>query len=76
MPGQIEDLRLKLTGLEAKMGDPAEAGRIQALSEQYAGVKAEVETAEGEWLRLEMLREELEAGGKAFTPHPRGPCGP
>jgi ATP-binding cassette subfamily F protein uup len=60
LPGQIEALVDKLAALEAKMGDPAAAAQIQALSAQYAAVKAEIEAAEEEWLRLEMVKEEME----------------
>ena len=60
LPGQIEALVDKLAALEAKMGDPAAAGQIQALSAQYAAVKEEIEAAEEEWLRLETLKEEME----------------
>jgi ATP-binding cassette subfamily F protein uup len=60
LPGQIAGLRTKLAGIEARLGQPAGADKVQALSAEYAGVKAEIEAAEEEWLRLEMLKEEME----------------
>jgi ATP-binding cassette subfamily F protein uup len=62
LPGQIEGFRAKLAGLEAKMAQPASAGDVQRWSAEYAAAKAEMEAAEEEWLRLEMLKEEMEAG--------------
>jgi ATP-binding cassette subfamily F protein uup len=62
LPGQIETLRRKLGEIEARMSHPASPDAIQTMSAQYAALKGEIETAEEEWLRLEMLKEELEAG--------------
>ena len=61
LPGQIEDLRATLAGLETRLAAPAPADEVTALSARYAEAKAEMEAAEEEWLRLEMLREELGA---------------
>ena len=57
LPGQIEALVDKLAALEAKLAAPG--GDVQKLSAEYAGVKGEIEAAEEEWLRLEMLKEEM-----------------
>jgi ATP-binding cassette subfamily F protein uup len=62
LPGQIEGFRAKLGGLEAKLAAPASASNVQRWSDEYAATKSEMEAAEEEWLRLEMLKEELEAG--------------
>ncbi len=61
LPGQIEGFRERLAAIETSLGGAA-PDRVQALSAQYAAAKAEMEAAEEEWMRLEMLREELEAG--------------
>jgi ABC transport system ATP-binding/permease protein len=61
LPGRIEGLVDKLAGLEAKLAAPAPAHDVQKWSAEYAAAKAEMEAAEEEWLRLEMLREEMEA---------------
>jgi ATP-binding cassette subfamily F protein uup len=60
LPGQMEGLRAKLGELEAKLAAQASAGDVQRWSGEYAAAKAEMEAAEEEWLRLEMLREEME----------------
>ncbi len=64
LPGAIEGFRAKLRELEAVMADATTGGpkllSIQSLSQQYAEAKAKLDAAEEEWLRLEMLREELE----------------
>ena len=64
LPGQIEGLRVKLRELEGVMAEATSVttklGSIQSLSQQYAEDKAKLDAAEEEWLRLEMLREELE----------------
>jgi ATP-binding cassette subfamily F protein uup len=62
LPGRIEGLRGRLAELEARLGQPAPADQVQAWSAAYAAAKAEIEAAEEEWLRLEMLKEELEGG--------------
>ena len=62
LPGVIEELREKLAELEARLAEPLAAGKVQALSAQYAAAKAQMEAAEEEWMRLEMQREELEGG--------------
>jgi len=62
LPDQIGGLRASLAALEARLAAPLAGDKIQALSEQYAAVRTEIDAAEEEWLRLEMLREELEAG--------------
>ena len=60
LPGQIEALVDKLAELEAKLAQPASADDVQAWSAEYAAAKAQMEAAEEEWLRLEMMKEELE----------------
>jgi ATP-binding cassette subfamily F protein uup len=57
LPGQIEALVDKLGALEAKLAAPG--GDVQKLSADYAAVKGEIERCEEEWLRLEMLKEEM-----------------
>jgi ATP-binding cassette subfamily F protein uup len=59
LPGQIAALQAKLAEIEAKLASPL--GDAAALSAQYGVVKQQIETAEEEWLRLEMLKEEMEA---------------
>ena len=58
LPGQIEAFRAKLAALEARLAAPG--GDVAKLSADYAGVKAQMDAAEEEWLRLEMLKEEME----------------
>ena len=60
LPGRVSELQAKLATLEARLGQPANADKAQALSAEYAAVKAEIEAAEEEWLRLETMREEME----------------
>jgi len=60
LPGRVSELQAKLATLEARLGQPANADKAQALSAEYAAVKAEIEAAEDEWLRLETMREEME----------------
>ncbi len=60
LPGRIEGLRAQLAALEAGLGEPASAEKVQAWSAEYAAAKAEMDAAEEEWLRLEMLKEEME----------------
>jgi ABC transport system ATP-binding/permease protein len=59
LPGQIGALTAKLSDIEARLAAPG--GDVQKLSADYARLKAEIEAAEEEWLRLEMLKEEMEA---------------
>jgi ATP-binding cassette subfamily F protein uup len=60
LPRRIEGLRARLAELEARLGGPASADKVQAWSSDYAAARAEMDAAEEEWLRLEMLREEME----------------
>ncbi len=62
LPVKIEGMRAQLAELEARLGRQSSADKVQAWSAEYAGTKAEMEAAEEEWLRLEVLREELEGG--------------
>jgi ATP-binding cassette subfamily F protein uup len=57
LPGKIEALVDKLGAIEAKLAAPG--GDVQKLSAEYAATKGEIEAAEEEWLRLEMLKEEM-----------------
>ncbi len=60
LPGRVSEMQAKLATLETRLGQPANADKAQALSAEYAAVKAEIEAAEEEWLRLETMREEME----------------
>ncbi len=64
LPEKIEGLTARLAKLEAKLADPElYAKDPKAFTETtmaIAGVRTELAAAEDEWLRLEVLREELE----------------
>jgi ATP-binding cassette subfamily F protein uup len=66
LPGQIEALDRDIATLEAKLADPQLYASDPAGFEQAAAVLAKArqtrDAAEEEWLELEMLREEIEAG--------------
>ena len=49
-----------MCGLLNGPAEPLAVNKVQALSAQYAATKGRLETAEEEWLRLEMLKEEME----------------
>jgi ATP-binding cassette subfamily F protein uup len=62
LPARIEALVTRLGEIEALLAQPASADKVQAWSAEYAAAKSEIEAAEEEWLRLEMLKEEMETG--------------
>ncbi|MBK8456490.1 MAG: ABC-F family ATP-binding cassette domain-containing protein [Phyllobacteriaceae bacterium] len=63
LPGRIEALNDDIAALEAKLADPAFYGRdpkaFAATSATIGDKRAELARLEGEWLELEMLREEI-----------------
>ena len=65
LPDQIATLQTQIAGLNAVLGDPdfytRDAARFRATTEALAVARQELAAAEERWLRLEMLREELEA---------------
>ena len=64
LPGRIEALSEEAKRLHAVLDDPGLYGRdpkqFAAATEKLAATEAALAAAEEEWLRLEMLREELE----------------
>ena len=66
LPGEMEALQEKITGLKETLADPALFSRDPALFDRSARTLADVEAklaaAEEEWLRLEMKRETLDGG--------------
>ena len=58
LPGEIAALQAKLAELETRLAAPG--ADVQKLSADYAAAKASMEAKEEEWLRLEMLKEEME----------------
>ena len=65
LPDQMAALQTKIGEIEQTLADPAFYGRdpegFDAASARLTIVMAELDAAEENWLRLEMLREELEA---------------
>jgi len=69
LPKRMESLRAQIVGFEAKIADAQLHARdpkafARALA-AHGKARAELETAEEEWLHLEMLREELEGQAAA-----------
>ncbi|TCT08017.1 ABC-F family ATP-binding cassette domain-containing protein [Aquabacter spiritensis] len=64
LPKQMDGLRAEARKLEAAMADPTlyarDPARFEAASKALAKIQADLEVAEEEWLRLEILREEVE----------------
>ncbi len=64
LPKTMDDLRAKLETLAAEIADPALYARDPARFDKASGALAEtqaaLDAAEEEWLRLEILKEELE----------------
>lgn len=62
LPGKIEELEAKLERLQADMNDPElyvkNPDKFAKLSQQITDLAAEKDSAEEEWLELEMLAEE------------------
>ena len=67
LPARIEALQAEAAMLREALADPALYARDRARFDRFAAALAEREAelarAEEEWLELEMLREEIEAGG-------------
>jgi ATP-binding cassette subfamily F protein uup len=67
LPARMTVLEAEVATLRTRMADPGLFARDGALFTRTAGDLEKAETAlaaaEEEWLRLEMLREEIEAGG-------------
>jgi len=64
LPVKIEEAQAKLAKTEAEMADPAlfakDPDGFAARARSHDALKAEIEAMEGEWLELEMIREEIE----------------
>jgi ABC transport system ATP-binding/permease protein len=65
LPGRIAALEAHFTRLNAVLADPdlyaRDPARFGAITDALATVRDELAAAEEQWLRLEMLREEIEA---------------
>lgn len=64
LPGRIEELTGDIAELEARLSDPgfytSDAAAFATASQALDAARAALGEAEEEWLRLEMLREEIE----------------
>ena len=64
LPKTMDDLRAKAEKLSAEIADPnlyaRDPARFQKASAAFAETQAALDAAEEEWLRLEILKEELE----------------
>ncbi len=64
LPKEMEKAQGEIAKREAEMADPKlftkNPARFAALAAELEKLRASIETMEGEWLELEMLREELE----------------
>jgi ATP-binding cassette subfamily F protein uup len=64
LPGQMEKLRAEIVAINARLADPQLYARdpagFAAASKALVDAEARLAAAEDEWLKLEMLREELE----------------
>jgi len=67
LPDQIAAFQTQIAGLNAVLADPdlyaRDATQFRAAMEVLAIAREELAAAEERWLRLEMLREEIEAAG-------------
>ena len=67
LPKQLDNLHREIATLEGKFADADFHARdpvdFMKVSERHAAAKDELAAAEDEWLRLEMLKEELEGKG-------------
>jgi ATP-binding cassette subfamily F protein uup len=63
-PVKIEEAQAKLAKIEAEMADPKlfakDPDGFAARARTHDTLKSDIEAMEGEWLELEMLREEIE----------------
>jgi ABC transport system ATP-binding/permease protein len=66
LPKKIESLQAEIAALQAALADPdlyrRDATGFQAKTARLAAAQTELDSAETEWLELEMLREELGGG--------------
>jgi ABC transport system ATP-binding/permease protein len=66
LPARITALETQIAELDAVLADPdlyaRDPARFRAITEALAVARAELVEAEEQWLRLEMLREEIETG--------------
>ncbi len=64
LPVKIKEAQAKLAKIEAEMADPALFAKnpdgFAARAKSHDALKAEIEAMEGEWMELEILREEIE----------------
>ena len=64
LPARMEKLGAEIAAQRKKLADPALFGRDPAAfnkgAAQLAGLEAELAAAEDDWLRLELLREDVE----------------
>jgi len=64
LPGKIEEAQAKLAKIETEMADPRlfakDPDGFAARARTHDALKAEIEAMEGEWMELEILREEIE----------------
>ncbi|MFZ3235979.1 MAG: ABC transporter C-terminal domain-containing protein [Stellaceae bacterium] len=67
LPDQIAALQTQIARLNAALADPdlyaRDAAQFHAATEALAIAREELAAAEEQWLRLELLREEIEAAG-------------
>ena len=67
LPDQIAAFQTQIAGLSAVLADPdlyaRDAAQFHAATEALAIAREELAAAEERWLRLELLREEIEAAG-------------
>jgi len=65
LPKKIDALHAEMAALHQALADPdlyrRDASGFAAKTARLGAAQAELESAESEWLELEMLREELEA---------------
>jgi ABC transport system ATP-binding/permease protein len=65
-PARIEALNAEINRLEAALSDPdfyrRDPAAFAAAGKALEGARAELATTEEEWLRLELMREEIEGG--------------
>ncbi|MEX0922415.1 MAG: ATP-binding cassette domain-containing protein [Rhodovibrionaceae bacterium] len=66
LPGRIAALETQIAALQRKLSDPElfsrDAKAFETATRELEQVSAALERAEEDWLRLEMLREEVEGG--------------
>jgi len=69
LPKKIEAMTAELTALESALAEgqlhARDAQTLRRASEAYAAKREELEKAEEQWLKLEMLREEIEGADPA-----------